>query len=125
MVKAPSPKERHRAGVMERWGELCYARAQGGCSGRIQSAHWISSQTLRHRQANNRIALKNGRELHEAARYLVDMPIGGLVSDPRNGIPLCEAHHASFDRRDGRELVLQPPLGVKEFAEEFGLEDLL
>jgi len=120
-----TPKERHREGVLKYWGSSCYARAKGGCSGRIQAAHWISSQTLRHRQANNRIALKNGRELHEAARYLVDMPIGGLVSDPRNGIPLCEAHHASFDGRDGKRLEMQPPLGVKEFAADYGLEDLL
>lgn len=51
--------------------------------------------------------------------------MAGLTADPRNGIPLCVHHHDSFDRRNGQELKLLPPLGVKEFAAEYGLEDLL
>lgn len=124
-MKAPSPKERHREGVLKYWGSECFARAHGDCRGRIQAAHWISVQTLRGRRANYRIAIRNGREVGEAGRYLVDMPIEGLIADPRNGIPLCDHHHASFDRRDGKALDLTPHTDVREFAAEYGLEDLL
>lgn len=125
MSKAPSPKERHRVGVFRRCGHVCYAQGRGGCAGRLQAAHWISVQTLKGRQANYRIAIRNGRELPEAAQYLVDMPIDGLIADPRNGVPLCEHHHSSFDKRNGQELILQPPAEVIEFAEEYDLADLL
>lgn len=110
---------------MARWGESCYARAHGGCAGRIQSAHWISVQTLRMRQAAYRVAIRKGREVGEAGQYLVDFPIAGLIADPRNGIPLCSHHHDSFDRRNGQALDLHAPVEVREFAAEFGLEDLL
>lgn len=121
----PTPKERHREGVIARWGPSCYARERGDCSGRIEAAHWISVQLLKARQATARIAIRNGRELEEARLYLVDMPIEGVIADPRNGVPLCSHHHASFDKRNGKKLILQPPKEVIEFTEEYGLDDLL
>lgn len=110
---------------MARWGELCYARAHGDCRGRIQAAHWISVQILKSRQAAKRVAIRNGRVVDEPAHYLVDMPLSGLIADPRNGVPLCVHHHDSFDRRNGQSLDPIPPREVIEFANEFGLDDLL
>lgn len=124
-MKAPSPKARHRAGVMKRWGEVCYARAKGGCAGRIEAAHWIATQRLAAIQTNARIAIRNGREVSDPRRLLVDMPLTGLIADDRNGVPLCMRHHASFDKRNGQELVLMPPGEVREFAEEYDLDDEL
>lgn len=121
-----TPSERHREGVFARWGSACYARAHGGCKGRVQAAHWISKQTLKRKQSQARISLRRvdpRLAIREEVYFLLDMPIDGLIADPRNGVPLCDHHHASFDRRNGQALDLTPPQEVREFAEEYGLED--
>lgn len=125
MRRGSTPKERHRAGVIARMGGACYARAHGSCAGRIQAAHWIDAQTLRGIQANTRMAIRANRQVSEGRLLLVDMPLDGLIADDRNGAPLCEHHHASFDKRNGQKLILHPPAEVVEFAAEYGLEDWL
>ena len=119
-----TPSERHREGVFARWGSACYARAHGGCKGRVQAAHWISKQGLRIKQSQVRIRVGTDRfPEREGLLRLIEMPLDGLVADPRNGVPLCDHHHASFDRRNGQALDLPVPTEVREFAEEYGLED--
>lgn len=120
--------ERHREGVFARWGSECYARAHGDCSGRVQAAHWISKQGLQIKQSQIRLAIRGlqiNRDvaIKESHRLLADMPLDGLIADPRNGVPLCSHHHDSFDRRNGQALDLKPPEEVREFAAEYGLED--
>ena len=110
--------------MFARWGSECYARAHGDCKGRVQAAHWISKQGLRIKQSQVRIRVGIDRfPEREGLLRLIEMPLDGLIADPRNGIPLCDHHHASFDRRNGQALDLTPPQEVREFAAEYGLED--
>lgn len=92
----------------------------------MQAAHWISKQGLRIKQSQARIHIERmdpRLSVREGVLRLIEMPLDGLVADPRNGVPLCDQHHASFDRRNGRALDLPVPTEVREFAAEYGLED--
>ena len=123
-----TPSERHREGVFARWGSECYARAHGDCSGRVQAAHWIGKQRLRIKQSQARIHIERMDPriaVRQSVLHFLDMPLDGLIADPRNGVPLCDHHHSSFDRRNGQALDLKPPEEAREFAAEYGLEDEL
>lgn len=122
MSKPPSPKQRHREGVLAMYGADCYAGPHG-CSGRVQAAHWISIQRLTIKRRNAAIA-QGGRGFYRPPETdaILSVPLDDLIADPRNGIPLCELHHLRFDQFG---LHLQPPAEVIAFANDYGLEHLL
>jgi nitrite reductase/ring-hydroxylating ferredoxin subunit len=61
----------------------------------------------------------------DGRRKIVLAGLDAVVADDRNGVPLCTAHHDSFDTRNGQSLHLPAPECVREFAAEYGLEHLI
>lgn len=128
-----TPAERHRAGVFELWGPACYFRGgafgagYGLCRGELQAAHWLSRQTLKHKQSDARLQVRRGIEVSEGLRRLIDADLEELLADPRNGVPACEHHHATLDLRNGKKFDPPPsiPFTVLEFATELDLDYLL
>ena len=121
--KGPTPKERHRAGVIHRWGLRCYAY-DAGCSGRVEAAHYISAQRLREEQ--RKIKLSAYRFALDDPRHgLTQSSLDELIADDRNGIPLCSEHHNAFDGKRAEPLIIVAPACVIEFAQDYGLTHLI
>lgn len=123
-------KSEHRAGVFEAARVAgngivrCYADPSSEtCRGRLQAAHWIAVQTLRIKKGNALIAA-GGKGFYNPpeAERLIDTDLSDLVSDPRNGVAMCEYHHQAFDHK---RLSLTPPPSVIDFANEYGLRHLV
>lgn len=136
---SPAAKSEHRAGVFEAARVegngivRCYAADLPGgyvCSGRLEAAHFIAVQTLRIKQSEARIYIETQHDprmaLAPGILELVNADLSDLIADPRNGVPLCSEHHATFDgKRPPRRLSLTPPPSVVSFATEYGLTHLL
>ena len=114
-----TPEQRHREAVFARYADdhgtvCCVMDGEGPCVGRLQAHHCIERQRIRNKRTDALIRLANGEEISHTHRRLVDTELADLIADDRNGIPVCEIHHA-------RPWDLPVPDSAYEFADEYGL----
>jgi hypothetical protein len=94
----------------------CFFAHLGGCEGRLVKAHLIPKQRIK-REAFYRFKEDWG---HKRLRE--------HIWDPRCWAWMCGGptgiggHHGQFDAKQIRLNYVELPSGVKEFAEEYGLE---
>lgn len=118
-----TPEQRHRAGVWQRFAPgggdpSCYFAAEGGCLGRMQSAHVISATKLR-----NLYGRAETRERIKGERLpILEVSLDELLADARNGVPACERHH---NLHEGPVLHCLAPAEAYEFAADFALDHLM
>ena len=97
---------------------FCLMRGIGTCDGKIDAHHMLSKQRLRSLHWQACWDKKTYPELEHSP--LAGVELDDLLSDPRNGAPLCRRHHTIVSVCPiPQERV---PQAVFDFALEYGVE---
>lgn len=97
-----TPAQRHYAGCLLRDGYNCALERLGNCRGALQGHHIVPKQRLKREFG------KDNWVIHNA------------VSDSRNGMLLCERHHA-MNTPDIKGTDIPDLDGFLDFMEQYGL----
>jgi hypothetical protein len=83
--------------------------------------HVIPKQRVKIAVGRAAIKDKQGQELSDGERRLLDTPLTTILRDPRNIVHLSRTRHhrahGGFERLKPEEL----PRGIEEFADDYGL----